>query len=157
MDNTQVCAPQFGKGENAPRAERPQAKQKPVVKKIVREEVPVHKRVDKFKVFMVRNAPFGKLKEFAENNGIMHVKFVQRELERVRNMPRDATRQIMESGKFQRPKEVVHKEGRKTNVGNPCPKGPGGGGEQKQTSNPKKAAARARKLEQKKTGKGKKK
>lgn len=53
-------------------------------------------------------------------------------------------------GAFRQPKEIVRTVGEKTNVGAGTDKGPSGGGKQKQTSNPKKAAAIARKAAQRK-------
>lgn len=53
-------------------------------------------------------------------------------------------------GAFRRPKKVVRTVGKKTNVGAGTDKGPTGGGKPRQTSNPKKAAAIARKAAQRK-------
>jgi len=114
-----IIAPQFGGNKKAPYNPRTSA----------RVEVPVHKRVDQFNGLVAREAPFSMLKEFAEKNGIMHVKFVQSELERVSKIPGPVTQHNMEVGKFHKPDHVVRTQGRKTNIGGTGHvKGPSPGG-----------------------------
>lgn len=108
------------KSATAPVAERPHP------------EMSTSKKVDIFLAMVRKNGAVAKdLLRFAEEKGILHVRVVRdtiADVEARNNRPKpDGLRAaVLKAGKFVRPTEVAHTDGKPTNVGNPRPKGPGG-------------------------------